>query len=291
MRGTIIKLVAGDYTILSDHQIYIVRARGRFRNLKQTPLCGDEVEFSYDHLSQYGTIDQILPRKNVLIRPAIANIDLALIIMSVEKPTFDSYLVDKLLIQCALAHIEPILCVSKCEKMNPATQTLIDNYQLAGYTVILFSAKEKINLETIKSYIQGKKIVLCGQSGVGKSSLINSLCENQTRSVGEYSSKLGRGKHQTRETEFIQINDAFIADTPGFSKLNLNIDESCLARIFKDFDFFANQCKYHTCLHENEPHCGVIESVKNKIIHPQRYQNYLQLLKEIRGEKKIWRKK
>ncbi len=289
MIGTIVKSVAGDYSILSDNKLYVVKARGLFRNLNMKPICGDEVEFSYDKTNNHGNIIKIYDRKNSLIRPAVSNIDIALIIMSTVSPRFDSYLVDKLIVQIEMANIEPVICVSKCEYMQDDLKVLIDNYIAAGYQVICFSAHENINIDKIKEIMSHKKVVLCGQSAVGKSSLINSLIDKNYRSIGEYSKKLGRGKHQTREVEFIQINDSLVADTPGFSKLMLNIEETSLARIFKDFDKYAVGCKYNTCLHENEPDCKVIEAVNDGLIHPTRYQNYLQLLKEVRSEKK-WKK-
>ncbi len=290
-KGIIVKCVAGDYTILSENQSYICKARGIFRNTNQTPLCGDNVTFEFDEKTNHGLITSILPRKNQLLRPPVANIDVSLIIMSTIEPTFDSYLVDKLIVQIEMANIEPILCISKSEHLSKEIEDLITNYQKAGYTVIAFSSHNDININKIKEIIKGKKVVLCGQSATGKSSLINALANEQKKEVGNYSQKLGRGKHQTREVEFLVLHDALIADTPGFSRLDLNIEPSSLARIFKDFNDYASECKYNTCLHLNEPQCKVKEAVEQGLIHPQRYKNYLQILTELKGEKKIWRKK
>ena len=287
----IIKSVAGDYSVYYQKQIYLCKARGVFRNQETSPLCGDEVLFEYDSISKHGLIHTILPRKNQLIRPAVSNIDLSLIVMSTVEPAFDSYLVDKLIVQIEMANIEPIICISKCEHITPQLQELIDNYKKAGYVVIPFSAHQNTNIDIIKNIIKNKKVVLCGQSAVGKSSLINVLAQEVKKEIGQFSQKLGRGKHQTREVEFLLIDESFIADTPGFSRLDLNIDPSSLARIFKDFNLYANDCKFHSCLHKDEPNCKIKEAVNEKIIHPQRYKNYLQLLMEVKGEKKIWRKK
>ncbi len=290
-KGFIIKLVAGDYSVICNHQIFLCKARGLFRNQNQSPMVGDEVLFTYDKTTNHGVIHQILPRKNQLLRPPVANIDIALIVMSTIEPSFDAYLVDKLIVQIEMANITPILCISKCEHMNQELQNLIANYQQAGYQVIPFSAHKQIHIDKIKEVIQDQKVVLCGQSAVGKSSLINVLAQEQKKEIGNFSAKLGRGKHQTREVEFLQIENAFIADTPGFSRLELNIDPASLARIFKDFDLYAKDCKYNTCLHKDEPQCGVKKAVQEGKIHPQRYKNYLQLLQEVKEGKKVWRKK
>ncbi len=291
MNGIIIKLVAGDYTVLSDNKTYNCKARGLFRNTNETPVCGDKVEFTYDESSKHGTITKILPRKNKLLRPCVSNVDISLIVMSTIEPAFDSYLVDKLIVQIEMENIEPIICISKCEHMNDDLKALLENYELAGYKVIPFSSHKNININKIIDVIKNKTVVLCGQSAVGKSSLINVLANTNLKEIGNYSQKLGRGKHQTREVEFLKINGAFIADTPGFSRLDLNIEKTSLARIFKDFDKYSSGCKYNTCIHENEPECKVKEALEKGLIHPQRYKNYLQMLTEIKGDKKIWRKK
>ncbi len=284
-KGIIIKLVAGEYSVYDQKQIFRCKARGLFRNQNQIPLVGDEVTFTYDETTQHGLIQTILPRKNQLLRPPVANIDIALIVMSTIEPTFDAYLVDKLIVQIEMANITPILCISKSEYMTKELQTLIDNYQFAGYCVIPFSAHQHQNIEKIKEVIEGKKVVLCGQSAVGKSSLINVLANEEKKEIGMFSQKLGRGRHQTREVEFLLINHAFIADTPGFSRLELNIEPTSLARIFKDFNQYAKDCKYNTCLHKDEPHCGVKNAVQMGKIHPQRYQNYLNILQEVKEGK------
>lgn len=291
LQGFIYKIIAGDYFVYANGKTYICKARGLFRNNDIKPLCGDYVEIDFENETDYSIISKILPRKNKLIRPPVANIDLALIIMSTIKPSFDSYLVDKIIVQCELYSIEPILCVSKCEYLTPQLKSLIDNYQLAGYKTICFSAHNNINIDEILNIIKDKKVVLCGQSAVGKSSLINTITKEETKSIGSFSEKLGRGRHETREVEFLNIHGGFIADSPGFSKLELNIDAQTLSRIFKDFDKYTPECKYNTCLHHNEPHCKIKEAVKNKLIDERRYNNYLHLLNEIKEGKQTWRKK
>ncbi len=293
MKGFVIKSISGDFHVFNpeDSNIYICKARGQIRNKSLSPICGDFVEFNHDEKANFSVIIDIYPRKNELIRPPIANVDIALIVMSTIKPNFDSYLVDKLIIAATMQNIEPILIVSKCEFMTNEIKELIDNYALAGYTIVEVSSLKKINLDKIHELIVNKRVVLCGQSAVGKSSLINSLLDDNARLVGDYSEKLGRGKHQTREVEFININSAYVADTPGFSRLDLKIKDTDLARLFKDFNLYAQHCKFNTCLHINEPNCAIKEAVNNKIIAKRRYENYLHLMKEIKEGKQVWRKK
>lgn len=291
MQGFIVKLVAGDYTIFSNQKTYKCKARGLFRNQQTSPICGDECEFIYDEVAKHGWITKIYPRKNCLLRPSVANIDLALIIMSTIQPQYDALLVDKLMIQCAMENIEPVLCISKCEFLDNELDILLKNYEFAGYKVIRFSSHQNIQIQKIENLIQNKKVVLCGQSAVGKSSLINILSNEKIKSIGNYSEKLGRGKHQTREVEFLNLCGGFIADTPGFSRLELNIEPTSLARIFYDFDKYAQNCKYNTCLHIHEPNCQVKAKVEDGTIHQKRYENYLKLQKELKEGKTTWRKK
>ena len=293
MRGFIIKSIAGDFHVLNteNYQTYVCKARGQIRNQNLQPICGDEVVFEYDEAANFSIITSILNRKNQLVRPPIANVDIALIVMSTIKPNFDPYLVDKLIVAATIENIEPIIVVSKCEFMSEEIKTLIDNYSLAGYKVIEVSSHNKINIEKVKELTLNKKVVLCGQSAVGKSSLINAMLNDNTRSIGDFSEKLGRGKHQTREVEFINVNNTYIADSPGFSRLDIKLELTDLARIYKDFEKYANQCRFSTCLHVNEPNCAVKDAVVHNIIDQRRYNNYLHLMKEIKDGKQVWRKK
>lgn len=293
MKGFIVKSIAGDFHVLNteNNQVYICKARGQIRNKNLLPVCGDEVIFDFDEKNNFSIITDILPRKNQLIRPPIANVDVALIVMSTIKPNFDAYLVDKLIVSATMENIEPIILVSKCELMTDDIKSLIENYRFAGYKVIEISSHHNINIDLVSEEIKGKRVILCGQSAVGKSSLINSLLNDNTRSIGDFSEKLGRGKHQTREVEFIFINGAYVADSPGFSRLDLKVELTNLARSFKDFEKYANNCRFNTCIHKDEPNCAVKEAVANKLIDERRYNNYLHLMSEIKDGKHVWRKK
>ena len=293
MRGFIIKSISGFFYVLSDddNKIYKCNVRGKIRNINITPICGDEVEFEHDAESDFSSILNVYPRKNSLVRPPIANVDIALIVMSTIKPTFDSYLVDKLIVQSRKEDIEPIIVLSKCEFITEDIQTLLDNYKLAGYKVFEVSSHQNINIDVLLEYIKGKRCVMCGQSAVGKSSLINSLNSNLHRDIGDFSEKLGRGKHTTREVELIDIGGAYVADSPGFSSLDIKIELVDFARAFKDFEVLANKCKYSTCLHDNEPGCAIKKAVEDGIRDIRRYNNYLHLKSEIKDGKHVWVKK
>ena len=293
MEGFILKSIGGLFYVLNNktNEIYTCKAKGQFRNINFSLVCGDEVIFEHDKINDFSNIIDVKPRKNYLIRPLIANVDVALIVMSTIKPNFDSYLVDKLIVLTTMQNIEPIIVVSKCEFLDENTKSLIENYKFAGYKVILISSHQNINIDLLKNEIKNKKVVLCGQSAVGKSSLINALAKNQNRLIGDFSEKLGRGKHQTREVEYINIDNAYVADTPGFSKLDIKIDLVTYAHIFKDFAKYSIDCKYKTCLHKDEPFCKVKEAVSNNLIDKRRYDNYIHLMNEIKDGKHVWRKK
>ncbi len=293
MEGFILKSIGGLFYVLEHktNTIYTCKAKGQFRNMNFSLVCGDEVIFDYDEKNNFSNIIDVKQRKNFLIRPLIANVDVALIVMSTIKPNFDSYLVDKLIVLTTLQNIEPIIIVSKCEFLDDNTKSLLDNYKLAGYKVLLTSSHQNINIDLLKEEIRNKKVVLCGQSAVGKSTLINALSKNSNRQIGDFSEKLGRGKHQTREVEYINIDNAYVADTPGFSKLEIKVDLVTYAHVFKDFEKYSAFCKYKTCLHKDEPQCKVKEAVSNNLIDKRRYENYLHLMNEIKDGKHEWRKK
>lgn len=293
MRGFIIKSLSGNFYVESydDHKIYPCKVRGKIREQKITPVCGDEVDFGFDTEANFSLINEILPRKNYLIRPTIANVDIAIIAMSTIKPNFDAYLVDKMILNARKEDIEPIVVTTKCEYMTDDIKSLLDNYAIAGYKVFEVSSHQNINIKELHRFLEGKRCILCGQSAVGKSTLINALLENDLREIGDYSEKLGRGKHKTREVEYINVDGIYIADSPGFSSLEIKVELVDLARAFKDFEILANKCRFSTCLHDNEPGCAIKEAVEHNIIDKRRYQNYLHLKSEIKDGKHVWVKK
>lgn len=268
MKGRIIKNISNDYTIDSNGKLYICKPRGKFRLNNQTPLVGDIVEF--DELNNF--ILNIEPRKNELIRPSIANIDIAVIVTSVKNPNFDTILLDKTLTIISYNNITPVIYFSKLDLLTTKElediETYINYYQKIGYKV----AKMPDELMTI---IKNKMIVFTGQSGAGKSTLLNKINPDLELKTDEISLALGRGKHTTRHTELYDINNTFIADTPGFSKIDfigmkpINIRDN-MKEMFDNLEY----CKYSDCMHINEDGCHVKLLVEKKEILESRYNNY-----------------
>ncbi len=268
MKGKIIKNISNDYTIISNNNMYICKPRGKFRNDSIKPLVGDIVTF--DEINKY--ILKIEKRKNELIRPSIANIDTAVIVTSVKKPDFDTYLLDKTLTIISYNNIEPIIYFTKLDLLNNEEKKEINKYikyyKDIGYTVAS-------NPTELMTNIKNKTVVFTGQSGAGKSTLLNKLNPTLSLKTDEISNYLGRGKHTTRHTELYNIENTYIADTPGFSKIDFNgmtkIDiRDNMKEMFNNLEY----CKYSDCMHINEDGCKVINLVNNNIIIQSRYNNY-----------------
>jgi len=276
MNGKIIRIIADLYTVKIDDMLYGCRARGVFRKKGITPLVGDDVIIDPAN----NIIVKILPRKNELKRPIIANVDNALIVSSVKEPNLDLILLDKLISTVTYNNIEPIIVFTKIDLLTEEEKDNINElrayYEEIGYKVFYNNEAAQI----IKS-IKGKIVVLAGQSGAGKSSLINRLTNKYNIETKEISKALGRGKHTTRHTELYDVDDALIADTPGFSALDLsNIEKDELKDTFIEFANY--ECKFHDCLHNKEIECEVKKAVENKKILKSRYNNYLKILEEIK---------
>ncbi len=268
MKGRIIKNISNDYTILANQKLYVCKPRGKFRIDNLIPLVGDNVIF--DEENNY--ITDILPRKNELIRPSVANIDIAVIVTSVKKPDFDSYLLDKTLTIISYNNITPIIYFTKLDLLSEqeliTINKYINYYQKIGYQVA--TTKDEL-----LSLIKGKTIVFTGQSGAGKSTLLNKINPQLELKTDEISDALGRGKHTTRHTELYDIDGTFIADTPGFSKIDFyGMDDIDIRDNMKEMFDNLEYCKYKDCKHIKEDGCHVIELVNNKTILPSRYNNY-----------------
>ncbi len=273
MTGRIIKNISNDYTIESNGKLYICKPRGKFRLDDKTPLVGDIV--SFDELNNY--IIDILPRKNELIRPSIANIDMAIIVTSVKNPDFDTVTLDKTLTITSYNNITPIIYFTKLDLLNDdeyqQIKKYIDYYQHIGYLI-------STTPDDLLKKINGLTVVLTGQSGAGKSTLLNKINPSLKLKTAEISMALGRGKHTTRHTELFETAGSYIADTPGFSKIDLvgmsNIDiRDNMKEMFDNLQY----CKYHDCMHLSEDGCHVIELVQKKEILASRYNNYKNFIK------------
>lgn len=290
-KGIILKALSGFYYVedLETKETIQCRSRGLFRKQKITPLVGDQVEFLVEPDGN-GYVMGIDPRKNELVRPPIANVDLALVVFSVKEPDFSPKLLDRFLAVIEMNQIEPVIVLTKLDLMTEeekqAIEPIINYYREIGYQVIETSSKQEFGLESINELIKQRIVVICGQSGVGKSSLLNSLDDSLNIQVNEISKALGRGKHTTRHVELHKLSEGLIADTPGFSSLDLDqLEPIDLSQCFIEFYDLSEQCKFRGCLHENEPRCAVKAAVEENEIIPTRYENYLQFLTEIKSRK------
>lgn len=292
MQGRIIKGIAGFYYVSSvvEFAVYECKAKGIFRKEKIKPLVGDMVEFEVlDEEAMTGNIIQILPRKNQLIRPAVANIDQALVVFAVTKPKPHFNLLDRFLVMMERCEIPVVICFNKQDiaKM-PEIQELEEVYAACGYKLIFTSALLKENIEEIKDVLRGKTTAVAGPSGVGKSSLINCLQEEISMETGSISEKIERGKHTTRHSELILVEeDTYIMDTPGFSSLYTNdFDKEELKYYFPEFAPYEGECRFNGCSHVNEPGCAVKRALDEGKVHPVRYGNYLEMYKELEEKEK-----
>ena len=274
MIGRIVKLISNDYTVKTDDlKLYTCKARGKFRNDRIKPLVGDIVEFD----SKNNYIMKILNRKNELVRPPVSNIDQAFIITSVKDPDFSSNLLDKLLVVIQFNNIKPIICFTKLDLLDDLEEInkIMNYYKNIGYTVL-----KNTDLNEIKKLFENKITIFTGQSGAGKSTLLNKIDSNLNIKTDQISYALGRGKHTTRHVELLNICGGLVADTPGFSSLDLNgMTNLDIKDNFIEFDNYNDLCKYRDCMHDKEDECGVKDAVKSKKIMKSRYDNYLKFIK------------
>ena len=288
MKGRIIRLISNQYQVLLENgQIVDAMARGKLR-LGMTPLAGDIVEV--EQLEDKFGIEKIYERTNFLKRPPIANVDQALIVMSCSEPNFSTMLVDQLIFLISLADIEPLILITKMDlaQENERIYGHIEDYRSSGYQVLL-SSKENTEeeLAEIAGALKGKITVLSGQSGVGKSSFLNKLAPDFNIKTQEISKSLGRGKHTTRHVELHEVAGGWVADTPGFSKLDFTtVDKSELAESIHEFKPYIGKCRFRDCLHDREPGCAVKEAVESGELSKVRYQHYLDICRLIDEEGK-----
>lgn len=290
MEGQIIKALSGFYYVQTkEGTVYQTRGRGNFRKRKLTPLVGDYVTFESENATD-GYLLELHPRKNQLIRPQVANIDLALVVMSVVEPNFSSNLLDRFLTQLEYFGIRGVIYLSKMDLANAEDFTAIRyGYEKIGYPV-LFSTDDEV-LRTLQKYFPQQLVVLMGQSGAGKSTLVNQFDDRLDLATGEISEYLGRGRHTTRHVELHPLFGGLIADTPGFSSLEFPLMElTTLPKLFPEFLKASQHCKFRECQHLNEPGCHVKELVATGEIMTSRYDNYLQFVTEIKNRKPVYGK-
>jgi len=288
MLGKIIKGIGGFYYVkTADDKVYECRARGVFRKENIKPYIGDNVEISVN-LGK-GNIEKILERKNMLIRPPVANIDILVIVIATTEPSPDMLLTDKLILNAEIAGIKPIICINKSDLKN--ADEVAGIYLNAGYEVISLSAKNQNETEKLLPYIMGKTSAFAGLSGVGKSTLLSILTKTN-QETGEVSEKIKRGRHTTRSVELIELScDGFVLDTPGFSSFEVTeIKANQLEKYFPEMDGLSANCRFKGCSHINEPDCEVKRFVECGKISKSRYDSYKQIFEKLKNIKE-WENK
>jgi ribosome biogenesis GTPase len=291
MQGKIVKGISGFYYVhVVESGIYECKAKGIFRQQKMKPLVGDDVEIDIiSEEKKTGNVTAILPRKNALIRPAVANVDQALLIFAAASPNPNFNLLDRFLVMMGRQDVPVILCFNKCDLITEEQQQEIASiYEASGCKILFVSAKKELGLKKLQEILEGKTTTVAGPSGVGKSSLINLLAPEACMETGEISKKIERGRHTTRHAELIQLKgDGYIMDTPGFSSLYLpEMEKEELQDCYPEFAAYEPYCRFQGCSHISEPDCGVKEALSEGKIHPVRYENYCQLYGELKDRKK-----
>ena len=289
--GIIVKSIAGFYYVKTGSDVFECKARGIFRNKNIKPLVGDSVALSFDEKNGTYIIENIKERKNELLRPPIANIDQLLIVSSVSDPDPNFLVIDKMLALCCDKNIEPILIISKVDLKDP--EFILDVYKKLNIKIVLFSKYKKDTVEKIRGYLKGKTSALTGNTGVGKSTLLNLIDEDLCLQTGQTSKKLGRGKHTTRHVELFSLPfGGFVADTPGFSSLEIAkynlIEHENLKYCFEEFTPFASKCKFNSCNHLKESDCAVKKALEKGLISKSRYESYVLMEKEFKNQKKTY---
>lgn len=284
MKGHIIKGYSGFYYVFSQGKIYECSLRGKNRCKSVRFLVGDLVNFEIISEDK-GVIEKLLPRKNQLLRPPIANVDQLIIAAAAKEPSPDLRLIDRLSILAQWNNIEPIICFNKSDLITEEErQKLQAIYQPTGFRLFWTSVLNQEGIDALKQCLKGKISVFAGNSGVGKSSLMNALGGHWQLATGKVSEKLKRGRHTTRHVELFSLDEnALLADTPGFSSLMLpeDLKREELGKLFPELMFFLGQCRFATCLHHQEPDCAVKEAVANGNIAKERYESYLIFLQEV----------
>ena len=291
MKGKIVKGISGFYYVhVAETGIYECKAKGIFRNQKIKPLVGDDVEIVVlDEEKRIGNVEKILPRTRELIRPAVANIDMALVIFAAAKPDPNFNLLDRFLCMMEYQKVPVTICFNKCDLVTEEQREALRKvYELAGYELLFTSAKTQENVEKLKSVLQGKMTAVAGPSGVGKSSLINDLQDAVQMQTGGISDKIERGKHTTRHSQIIPIAETtYIMDTPGFSSMDLpGFSKEDLWTCYPEFVRFEPGCRFIGCSHIGEPDCGVKTALAEGKISQVRYDNYVQLYQEMKNMRK-----
>lgn len=288
MQGVIIGNVSNTYKIETAEKIYTAYARGKFKNQDIKPLVGDRVEIEVtDEEKNEAIIEEILPRNNEIKRPKIANIDQIVFIISTKNPKPDLLMLDKQLAYAEKIHVEPIIVVNKCD-LKEIYKSIKELYSKVGYKVIVTSAKQNIGINELKQVLRNKISVFSGNSGVGKSSIINALFDKETTQEGEISKKNKKGKNTTTDTKLYKLEkDTYIADTPGFSSFEISeIESTELDKCFREFVPEIEKCEFVGCTHIKEENCGVKKAMQEGRVSTERYERYCNMYDELKEKEK-----
>ena len=288
LTGRIVRSLSGFYDVQTPEGLITCRGRGHLRKAREIPLTGDMVEISKEQGK--GMVEKILPRRNQFVRPAVANVDALVVFASNVNPVTEPFLIDRVAAIAGNQDVEVHICVNKCDLDTGAD--LVRIYRNAGFPVIQASAVTGEGVEQLRSLLAGKLTAFTGNTGVGKSSMLNALCPELNLATGEVSQKLGRGRHTTRHVELFKIGeDTFVADTPGFSSFDTDqmdvILKENLQYTFPDFAPYLGKCQFHDCSHRAEPGCAVRKALEDGLLEPTRYDSYLRLY-EKSSQFKAW---
>lgn len=278
LNGRIVRSLSGFYDVQTEEGLITCRGSGSLRHARISPLTGDIVSISFD--GKAGVVDKVLPRKNSFIRPAVANIDALVIFAANVNPVTEPFLIDRVAAIAGDREVETYICINKCD-LDPAVD-LSRIYRNAGYMVICASAQTGEGVDELRSLLRGKLTAFTGNTGVGKSSMLNALCPQLQLATGEVSNKLGRGRHTTRHVELYTIDkDTFVMDTPGFSSFDTEQMEVILKEnlqyAFPDFGEYIGKCQFHDCSHRSEPGCAIRQALADGKIETTRYDSYIRL--------------
>lgn len=292
LKGKIVKGIGGFYYVDADSVIYECRARGSFRNKNQKPLVGDNVRISLNENAE-NTIDVIEERKNELVRPPLANLDMLFIVASLVDPKINTLIIDKLIAIAEYKRIEPVLVLTKTDLCSDYRQ-YVDIYEKAGIAVIVCNNVTGEGADKVKAMFDGKICAFTGNTGVGKSTLLNNIFPELKLQTGQTSKKLGRGRHTTRHCELFKTNNGYIADTPGFSSLDFERCESImkddLPYCFREFEPYLGSCKFISCSHTGDKGCAICNAVADGSISQSRFESYTAMYNDVK-DIKAWEKK
>lgn len=290
LQGIVLRSIGGFYYVEAADTVYTCRARGIFRRQGITPVAGDQVIISIEE-DGTGMLEEVLERKNVLVRPPVANLDVLVLVASVCHPRTNTLVLDKMIAVAEKKGIRPIIVINKSDLGDPAE--LENIYHSTGLECFTVSATDAKSVEPLRHRLAGQVCVFAGNSGVGKSSILNVIDPALDLSTGEISEKLGRGRHTTRTATLYHLADGYVVDTPGFSSLDMeqveSIDKDELADCFREFERYVGKCRFIGCAHYREPNCAIRQAVESGEISQSRYDSYVTMYESVK-DKKEWEK-